>query len=366
MNIGAVIKEKRQKKDLTQEQLAEYLNVSVSAVSQWESGKTTPDFSLLIPLANFFDVSLDELLGRTPGEKEKAINEYDEKDAIYASSGKVDASIALWREALARFPGDFYCMRQLMLYLFLSVCADHGNEGSEKKARECVTIGEQILRDCTDSAIREGAIQTLVYIYSAPSVSLLADEKKAIEYAEMAGDASVCRQMLLEDAYFTDESKQKRIETKHENRLYYADHLVRSLVYDNDMPKEYYLKALEAALNIWKLLIYDENYLFYHVRVSDIYSYIASMHAGNKEKKETLEAIEKALHHARKNDALQLKKQNYTSIFVSAASCNPKRFTKNYTETHTEIILKRLKHKEFDFLQNDPAFIELIKNYQTK
>ena len=44
MNIGAVIKEKRQKKDLTQEQLAEYLNVSVSAVSQWESGKTTPDF----------------------------------------------------------------------------------------------------------------------------------------------------------------------------------------------------------------------------------------------------------------------------------------------------------------------------------
>jgi len=39
MNIGAKLKELRHKKDLTQEQLAEYLNVSVSAVSQWESEK---------------------------------------------------------------------------------------------------------------------------------------------------------------------------------------------------------------------------------------------------------------------------------------------------------------------------------------
>ena len=38
MNIGMTIKKYRKKRDLTQEQLSEYLNVSVSAVSQWESG----------------------------------------------------------------------------------------------------------------------------------------------------------------------------------------------------------------------------------------------------------------------------------------------------------------------------------------
>ena len=53
MNIGAKIKQLRKEKDLTQEQLAEYLNVSISAVSQWESGKTLPDLSLILPLANF-------------------------------------------------------------------------------------------------------------------------------------------------------------------------------------------------------------------------------------------------------------------------------------------------------------------------
>ena len=178
MNIGAVIKEKRQKKDLTQEQLAEYLNVSVSAVSQWESGKTTPDFSLLVPLANFFDVSLDELLGRMPNEKERAIDEYADKDAVYATKGETDASIALWREALARFPGDFYCMRQLLLYLFLSVCAHHGNEGSEKKAREC-GLSMPVLYDFS-SKIRQELSKLHPGISLMPPLPFCEDEARSI------------------------------------------------------------------------------------------------------------------------------------------------------------------------------------------
>ena len=43
MEIGTIIKKYRRERDMTQEQLAEYLRVSVSAVSQWESGKTAPD-----------------------------------------------------------------------------------------------------------------------------------------------------------------------------------------------------------------------------------------------------------------------------------------------------------------------------------
>ena len=71
MNIGIKIKKFRHERDLTQEQLAEYLNVSVPAVSQWESGKTVPDVSTLLALANFFSVTLDELFDRTPQWKKK-------------------------------------------------------------------------------------------------------------------------------------------------------------------------------------------------------------------------------------------------------------------------------------------------------
>lgn len=59
---GAAIKALREKKRLTQQQLAEKLSVSDKAVSKWETGKGFPDVSLLEPLASVLQVSLPELL----------------------------------------------------------------------------------------------------------------------------------------------------------------------------------------------------------------------------------------------------------------------------------------------------------------
>lgn len=62
MDIGIVLKEKRTGMKLTQEQLAEKIFVSTKTISNWETGKTTPDLDSLIRLANLFDLSLDNLL----------------------------------------------------------------------------------------------------------------------------------------------------------------------------------------------------------------------------------------------------------------------------------------------------------------
>lgn len=59
---GAAIKALREKKRLTQQQLAEKLSVSDKAVSKWETGKGFPDISLLEPLASVLQISLPELL----------------------------------------------------------------------------------------------------------------------------------------------------------------------------------------------------------------------------------------------------------------------------------------------------------------
>lgn len=63
---GAMIKTLREKKRLTQAELAEKLFVSDKTVSKWESGKGYPDVSLLQPIAGVFDISVAELLsGKT-------------------------------------------------------------------------------------------------------------------------------------------------------------------------------------------------------------------------------------------------------------------------------------------------------------
>jgi len=62
MQISQSIKEKRKEHQLTQEQLAEKIYVTNKTVSNWETGKTTPDIDSLIRLAKLFDLSLDSLL----------------------------------------------------------------------------------------------------------------------------------------------------------------------------------------------------------------------------------------------------------------------------------------------------------------
>ena len=60
--IGATIKKLRGAKGLTQEELAEAVNISYQAVSKWENGGS-PDLEMLPILANYFGVTIDELMG---------------------------------------------------------------------------------------------------------------------------------------------------------------------------------------------------------------------------------------------------------------------------------------------------------------
>ena len=59
---GSMIRQLREKHQLTQAELAEKLCVSDKTVSKWETGKGTPDVSLLEPIAQVFGISLTELL----------------------------------------------------------------------------------------------------------------------------------------------------------------------------------------------------------------------------------------------------------------------------------------------------------------
>lgn len=62
LNLGENLKRLRKERNLSQEQLAEMLNVSRQAISKWESNKTYPDIENLILLRNLFNVTLDDLI----------------------------------------------------------------------------------------------------------------------------------------------------------------------------------------------------------------------------------------------------------------------------------------------------------------
>lgn len=62
MQLGKKIKQLRKLSGMTQEQLAEKLNVSRQALSKWENGTSTPDIESVVKISTLFQISLDELL----------------------------------------------------------------------------------------------------------------------------------------------------------------------------------------------------------------------------------------------------------------------------------------------------------------
>ncbi len=62
IKIGSLLKELRNEHNLSQEQLAEKFNVSSRSISRWENGNTMPDISIMIELADFYDIDIRELL----------------------------------------------------------------------------------------------------------------------------------------------------------------------------------------------------------------------------------------------------------------------------------------------------------------
>ena len=88
--IGSFLKELRKEKNLTQEQLAEYLNTSRRTISRWETGNNLPDLDILIELSDYYDVDLRELIDgeRKSEQMDRELKETVLKVADYSNEEK--------------------------------------------------------------------------------------------------------------------------------------------------------------------------------------------------------------------------------------------------------------------------------------
>ncbi len=362
MTIGEKIKALRQKNDVTQEKLAEYLNITYQSVSKWENNNALPDITLVVPIANFFGISIDELFDRDRETEAEEVDEYFEKDRVLANQGKVEEALAMWREAVQKYPRNYRCLSQLSHYLHSTLHIGYSREEKEKNAQEAVTICERILRDCTDQDVRDGAIQRLVYLYGDPRLPF-ADEEKAEKYALMAGDFYSCRELLLEHAYFynTEEGQKKGLSVRQHNTLRYMQGLFMNLCYASYRSVEEHIFACETAIKMWESLIYDGNFLYYHYSIGCAHEFLARDYAVLQNREKALEHLEKAFYHARKHDGLPEGEQRFTCLFLSEATSDTSQSAQNYEYSFSELVRRAAQRSCFDFLREDEAFLALLK-----
>lgn len=155
MTIGTNIKRLRVLSNITQEQLAEAMNVSCAAVSKWERSETYPDITLLQPLAYYFGVTLDELMGYN---QEKVQADIDAVIALYREHWMSDFVKA--REIITKayhdYPNDYWIMHYYMWNIGGDM-ADNDPSVLLEHKEEFLTICQKILDGCTEETLRLNA-----------------------------------------------------------------------------------------------------------------------------------------------------------------------------------------------------------------
>lgn len=160
--IGSFLKELRKEKNITQEAFAEILQVSGRTVSRWETGINMPDISLLVKIAEFFDVSILEIIN---GERKSEYMEKEVKEVAEAMTDYVTAEkeLLLNRAKIISIIG----LLSLLVGLAMeTLCHDSG-----------IPIYESVKGICFGFAV--GALITMVFY----TTGLLAKiRKKKIKY----------------------------------------------------------------------------------------------------------------------------------------------------------------------------------------
>ena len=120
MTIGERLLKLRKKRNLSQEDLANVLDVSRQTVSKWETDQTTPDFDKIVPLCEYFGITSDELLS---GKKDIVESNKEEKKGIFARNIAVSVSLYIISIVFIIFFSTVLEQEIIGVSLFFITCA---------------------------------------------------------------------------------------------------------------------------------------------------------------------------------------------------------------------------------------------------
>ena len=344
MTIGQTIKRLRKQQDITQEKLAEHLGISYQAVSKWENDSALPDITLVVPLANFFGVTTDELFSRNDAADEEAIRGYEKRFSELKRLGDMPACITLVRDALALYPRHAAFSEHLANALFSEEMA-----GGEAHCDEVIALCERILDDCTEDLTRQGAIQLLCFAYSHTD-----QRDKAIALANTMPVMTLCREMLLEQVLEGDE-KIHQLQRNIQDHVEWLHLSIRSL--DNPKaPLADRIAVLTAANAVVENLYDDGNLLFFHCRIYMTCPQIARWELERGDPDAAMANLHKAKHHALAADAANARPAPYTARLVNAVTFDPTETSKNWIGTYRETLAEALTRDDFDALRDRDDF----------
>lgn len=185
-NIGSILKELRTKHNLTQEQLAELIGVSSQAVSKWENNISYPDVSLLPILANYFQVTTDELLGVNLAKRNEVIQGLCLDADELIKTKKYAEAVQDLRNALMKYPNNDQLMYRLAWALTGTIREQPEN------LDEAILLYLKILEISSDTELKLRSTRDLMYRYYTKGENAF-----ALHYANQLPSFEFCKEYNL-------------------------------------------------------------------------------------------------------------------------------------------------------------------------
>lgn len=159
--LGENIRSLRTAGGITQEQFGYEMGVSAQAVSRWENGVTYPDITMLPMIADFFDVTLDELMGRGRELDSDERNAFFKKINEMRGCGEVSDIVEAYDQALHKHPNDAYLLHGKAILLYSQFKENH----DMAVAKEIISLCNKI--NCSNKPDMQcGANALLVRVYA--------------------------------------------------------------------------------------------------------------------------------------------------------------------------------------------------------
>ena len=179
INLGEKIKTLRVKSGRTQEELASAVGVTAQAVSRWENTVCYPDVELIPPIANYFGITTDELLGVNFESDDMIVSRFRQEISTESDLSVIKSII---NEYHHQYPGCFPLLERIVWV----ICREYSNDS--ELIDLAVTVGKRILSECTDTKIRRNVQKSLAFV---------CDFKKAEEFINCFDDTILLRSNII-------------------------------------------------------------------------------------------------------------------------------------------------------------------------
>lgn len=351
--IGKMIFSLRKKNGITQEQLANAVGVSIPAVSKWETGNSYPDITLLIPIARYLGVTVDELLHYESEITPEKVLEIEKECTEKFESDGFDPGLSLCDDYLKEYPNNLYLKYRLsgLLPWYAAKCGVN-----DETARAAVEKAAGLLKEAGES--KEDKIRSASRYLLACTYLQMDKSKEAQDILEAMPAEEVDPKKMLPTVYLQRGEFDKAMKLNQQNLFEGVQSAAMALtgLASIAMRQKKWDDALRYADAQRKLI---EAFGLDDFMMSSNCQLYLLIYSRRKDAERTLKYLKQYVS-VFPYDVSTLRLSD--NFFFSMAETKEPSVMLNFTK---ETVVRELKqNKDFDFLRGDARFQSLLESFQ--